>query len=239
MKSKFVKLNYVLVITILLFGCNTHRITPVEKVLGKGWQCYVSPDEFKIAGIVLEQTRDGKFYVDANYNIKATDGESAIPDNSYKSQIGIGILAKWFTKDLSTNNNLDKSSIVDVKYMDTNKQVIYNAGVREIIKDYETKDINPRSKYFLIRESYTAKSADILISKSLADSLNIGVTDSIKLTGNIGNSNKYTLKKEFSKPLAICNLTYEFKLEKGFNSKNIVTVGNPVIIPSEIVVNSK
>lgn len=237
MKSRFNKLNYSLLLPLLLLGCvaGKHRIKPVEKTLGKGWQCYIAPDEFKIAGVVIEQTPEGKYYVDdTTYIRNASIGEAAIPDNSYQSNLNVGILANFnfYGTKLNTGNDFNKNSTVDIKYTDTKKQVIIGTVVNNIIKDYKTREFNIKSKYYLIRESYTAKSADIFISKSLADSLNISLTDSIKINGNGGNNRKYVLKKEFSKSLAICNLIYELKIEKGFDSKNIVTIGNPVVIPT-------
>jgi hypothetical protein len=118
------------------------------------------------------------------------------------------------------------------------KQILYGDSVNKIIKYYETKQINPSSKYLLIRESHTAKSADIYISKSLADSLNIDIT-AAKSTSKIGSENIYTLKKEFSKPLGICNITYEIKIEKGITGRNKVSIGNPVEIPRDAVMQSR
>ena len=70
----------VVALALLLLSCASSpaRLKPVEEVLGKGWVCYTAPDGYKLAGIVVEVTNDGKYIFDADYSSLSIETQSSI-----------------------------------------------------------------------------------------------------------------------------------------------------------------
>ena len=202
----------VLVVPALLTGCATKippRVGPVEQFLGAGWQCYAAPDEFKHAGVVLEVTRDGRYFVDSDHRDMTQSGSSAIGnlEHTVNSSLG-GVLSllrsAGIVTSAKTTADVQRSVTVRAKYTDTTKYVISGPVVSEILKSYEGRSLPPTSRYILLRESHSARSIDILIERSgiaelgLETTLDALVDVNAKLSRN-GDA-QYRLQDSFARP---------------------------------------
>ena len=242
----------VAVVTLaLLTACankNPPRIAPVEEVLGNGWQCYAAPDEFKHAGVVVEVTRDGRYFVDSDHRDMALSGSSAIGnlEQTVTSSLG-GVLSLLRSAGIVTNAtttaDLQRSVSVRAKYTGTTKYVISGQGVAEILKSYEGRSLPPASRYILFRESHSAQSIDILIERSAVAELGIETTlDSLvdantKLSRN--GKTQYRLQDSFAEPLGVCALPYELTVIRSADGTTRLTMGAQVRLPPDVVISQR
>ncbi|MEM9545358.1 MAG: hypothetical protein AAGA77_05265 [Bacteroidota bacterium] len=253
--SKFVLL--VIITLTLAISCKSKKhlksesnINSLEEVLGKGWQCYAAPDEFKKAGIVLEYTKDKLYVFDSDYSDKSISGNSAIGSINYSLNTNYGGVLQLlqglslFSPDSNISANLSRNTIVSVNYKNTKKHVISGITAQTIAFDYSKRKLVPTSRYFLIRESQSALDLNIEIEKSVLDTLfgSIEVAKFAKASSNkfSEGKNSYVLKNEYKQALGICTLVTELDIKRGATGIQKVTLSNnPHYIPHEINISKK
>lgn len=225
------------------------RVRPVEELLGPGWQCYAAPDMFKRAGVVVEMNNDGSYFFDSDYSDKAARGPSAIGDLNYTvNTTAGGVLSLLKSAGILANPadataDAKRTAKVQAKYSDTEKQVISGAAVNEILNAYAGRSLPPTSRYFLFRESHSAKSVDLVIEKSTVTELGLQATldATVDAKGKWSRSSNgdYRLKDVFDAPLGICTLPYELTVIRGADGTTKMTLGGQVLLPPETVIKKR
>jgi len=225
------------------------RIKPVEEVLGKGWTCYAAPDGYKVAGVVVEVTSDGKYLFDADYSSLSKEVPSAIGSVSMKSTTTLGGVVKLLEsfkvvdKDTSFTADLTHKADIAVAYGGTKKQVLPGGSVETITAERAKRRLVPTSTYFVFRESHSAKSVDILVGDSVVGSL--GLTAKLNQIVDVNPkiardaSSQYKLKDAYEKPLGVCTIATELVPDRQFDGNTKLKLGNIVDVPTDVVISGR
>ena len=241
----------VVALALLLLSCASSpaRLKPVEEVLGKGWVCYTAPDGYKLAGIVVEVTNDGKYIFDADYSSLSIETQSSIGSvttNNTTTFGGVVRLLESFKavdKDASFTADLTRKADLAVTYGGTMKQMLPGKAVEAIADEHSKRKLVPTSTYILFRESHSAKSVDTLINDSIVAGL--GLTAKLNQLVDVNpkisrdSSSRYKPKEEYGKPIGICTIATELIPEKKFDGNTTLRVGNQISVPTDIVITDR
>ena len=238
-----------------LSGCvadSPSRLEEVERYLGDGWECFVTPDGFKKAGMVLEVTNDGIPYVDSDYTELATSEGSVIGTVDFSVDSNASALGKLLedlgvigsSSEISVTNEAEEA--IAVTYGgNTKKHVMFGEDVRRVTTEYASEPTNPSSKYFLIRESQSAESASIQLEESQAIALNVSakLAAAVEASGKVSRREEggYALNSDFNGEMGVCTLTYELQIERSRSSakKKVVRSRRPVQLPKDQIIRSR
>lgn len=246
-------LPVVFLILMPFIGCASGggaRIEPIEAALGGGgWQCHAAPDAFKKAGVVLEQLRDGQYYYDSDHSSLSISGPSAIGEAEHSVNSTIGGIASLlrqagvFTLPTSASIDLHRQVTVQAKYGNTMKYVVGGEAVDSILRVFASRQLAPTSRYILIRESQSAGSIDIEMSRGVVAALSAGLNLDSLVNANAKiartDTSHYRLKDTYPAPLGICTLGYELSVTRGAAGKTEVRLGSPFSLLPDAAIGAR
>lgn len=197
----------------ILAACNSKFNSDYEELLGPGWKCHSTPDEFKRAGVVVELTPDGSYfyYDEISSNYARVNGKLSLANLSVNYKFNVsgvkGFLAALGIEDtiVGVDLNVDSSYSASSNYGGTFRTALTGAAAVAAMRELSKTVPSGKSRYFLIRESIMAQSADIKIEKFY----NIQIGSDIEDNSRPEASKGVSTSKVFDMPLGVCTASQE------------------------------
>ena len=248
--------NLLLVASVtILAGCSTSKsstITDAQAGEEKGWHCYQSPNSLDVPGQVFRVNDSGVKFREANYsqNIETESGlvvdSVFVQSREIEAKVLANLIAVPSDKKPSIFGNLNnkrnvKIEIKDRKINATNLQdIVYIKG--KFLSLLNNGGYEEDSKYYVIRESISAKNINISFDKGFV--ANAGGEAELKKVVDTNASLKfesgesYKVEQNLNEFATVCIKPMEFAVtrETGNGYGGVSTYRVDVVEPQEKVI---